>query len=122
MPWVNNQFRYSSGLLKNIAANYCTLYDGFPISWRVDSYNLFDIAEHKADFDMSLRSIGKGRWTGDIGKTKYRDFIRYGRLQRIIIADIFGIDDYELGLLGFYNIPQMRGFAYFLMKTFLNGE
>lgn len=122
MGWRDGKYYYSPGVLKAIAANYTTIYEGLPVSWKTEEYNLWSLAEFKADFDMALRSIGKGKWTGDIQGANFHSFIRYGRLQRIIIADIFGIDDYELGFQGFYNIPQCRGYGYYLMVKSLNGE
>ena len=122
MPWVGDKFYYSTGLLKSLAANYTKIYEGCRVSWRRDEYNLWALAEYKADFDIALRSIGKGHWTGDIANKNFKDFIQFGKLQRLIIADILGVDDYELGLSGFYRIPQLRGYAFFLMKPYLNRD
>lgn len=134
MPWVNDftVFQYTPGFLRRIAASYHHIYQGIVIrSWtevvagevvererRI--MNPWEIVEYKTDFDNSLKSIGKGKWQGDI-KGKFNNYNKFGRLQRIIIADILRIDDNELIRLGFYNIPQLRGYGYFLMVNFLNG-
>ncbi len=122
MGWRDGKYYYSSGVLKAIAANYATIYEGLPVSWRRDEYNLWSLAEFKADFDIALKAIGKGHWTGNISSSKFRDFLRFGRCQQVVIADIFGITDDELLKLGLYNLPQLRGYAYYLMKTCLNGD
>ena len=75
-----------------------------------------------ADFDMALDKIGKGKWTGFIDDLKFSDYKRFGRLQWVVIAGIIGIEDRELEGLGFYSIPQMRGYAYHLMLDRLNGK
>ena len=103
-----------------IAENYTNLYDGLPLSLRSEVTNLWALAEFKADFDMALKSIGKGEWAGKIDK--FKDYKYYGRLQQIVIADILGIDDYELEGMGFYDIPRLRGYAYYLMCKSLNEE
>ncbi len=110
MAWVNDEYFYTSGILKAIAANYPRLYDGFPVSWRRDEYSLISIAEYKADFDRALQAIGKGNWTGKLMPWPY--YKRYGKCQRTVIADILGITDYELSMQGFYGIGRLRGYAY----------
>lgn len=118
MGWVNGEYFYTTGVLRAIAANYLTLYNGFPVSWRKDEYDLTNIAEYKADFDRALNAIGKGAWAGKLMPwTFYR---RYGRCQRTVIANILGITDYELSLQGFYGIGRLRGYAYYLMCRQLN--
>ena len=117
--WKDGQYYYSTRVLKSIAENYLTLDDGLPLSWRVEIYNPWAIAEFRADFDMALRGIGRGKWTGAVQDFKY--YRNFGRLQRIIIADILKIDDRELTRLRFYDIPRLRGYAYYLMRCFLNG-
>ena len=120
MGWINDKYFYSTGALKSIAENYLRIYEGLPLSWRTEIYNPWAIAEYKADFDRALRGIGKGKWDGEIKDFKhYRNF---GRCQRIIIAGILGISDVELMRMRFYNIPQLRGYAYYLMKMYLNGD
>ena len=119
MPWIENQFFYTKRLLKTIAGNYVTLYDGLP-SWGGQITNPWALAEYKADFDIALNGIGKGKWQG-IDNHQFRDFRHYGRLQQIIIADIMGMDDYTLEVYGFYSVPRLRGYAYYLMCLRLNG-
>ena len=121
MPWVEGKYIYSAGVLRSIAAHYLQIYDGLPVSWRRDEYNLWSLAEYRADFDNALRAIGRGKWGGLPDNARFRDFNKYGRLQRIVIADIMGVNDYELEQAGFERIPQSRGYAYYLMKMQLNG-
>ena len=117
--WRDDKFYYSTKVLKTIAENYTALYEGLEFRAGHLVTNPWALAEYKADFDLGVQSIGKGKWTGAIGK--FRDYHYHGRLQQIVIADILGIKDSELGGLGFYNIPQLRGFAYYLMQQILNG-
>lgn len=112
-------FYYSVGVLKYISANYSRIYqEGIEIYghgiYRYTDTNPWSIAEYKADFDTALTGIGKGKWEGKING----DFRNYGRLQKIIISDIMGDDE----LAGFYDIPRLRGYAYYLMKCFLNNN
>jgi len=116
MGWINDTYFYSKRTLKTIAENYTTLYDGLPL--RSEVTNLWSLAEFKADFDIALSSIGRGKWSGEI--LQFKEYRHFGRLQQIVIADILGIDDYELEGLGFYSIPRLRGYAYYLMVTHLN--
>ena len=119
--WKGDQYYYSTKTLKIIAENYANIYEGLPLSLNYEVTNPFSLAEYKIDFDLALRGIGKGKWTGRIDGCEFKDFKYYGRLQRIIIADIFGVTDYELEGLGFYSIPRLRGYAYYLMRCYLNG-
>ena len=121
MGWRDDKFYYSIKVLKTIAENYTSLYEGLEFRSGHLIVNPWSLAEFKADFDVALLSIGKGRWTGNITRHKFKDYHYSGRLQRIIIADIFGISDYELEGLGFYSIPRLRGYAYYLMVCSLNG-
>ena len=121
MGWVNGKYIYSAGVLKAIAAHYVTIYDGLPVSWKTEEYNLWSLAEYRADFDNALKAIGRGAWHGLPDGAKFRDFNKFGRCQRVIIGDILGIDDYELEMAGLRNVPQLRGYAYYLMRTVLNG-
>jgi hypothetical protein len=122
MPWREGKYFYSAGVLKAIAAHYVTIYDGLPVSWKTEEYNLLSLAEYRADFDVALRSIGRGKWVGLPVNAKFKDFKKYGRCQRVVIGDILGVDDYELEMSGLFNVPQLRGYAYYLMRTVLNGE
>ena len=80
------------------------------------------IAEYKADFDTALKGIGRGKLTENINGSTFKDFRHYGRLQQIIIAVILGKTDYELEESGFYSVPRLRGYSFYLMKMFLNGD
>ena len=81
--WVNNQYFYSTKMLKVIAESYATIYDGFsPREGRL-IMNPQAITEYKADFDIALKNIGKGIWTGNIDGRSFKDFRHYGRLQQI---------------------------------------
>ena len=80
----------------------------------------FSIAEHKADFDMSLREIGRGNWQGELDPV-FRNYNYYGRLQRIIIAQMLNVEESYLERLGFTDIPRLRGTAYSRIAEYLNG-
>jgi len=120
MVWRDDKFYYSTRILKVIAENYTSLYDGLEFRSGQLISNPWALAEYKADFDVALQTIGQGNWTSNLGK--FKDYHYFDRLQQIIIADIFGITDYELEGLGFYSIPRLRGYAYFQMVKVLNGE
>ena len=114
----NDNYRYSTSTLQAIARNYQYIYDGLPLGGLIT--DPWSIAEFKGDFDTALRRIGRGHWVG-LESVNFKYYRPFGRLQRIIIADIIGIRTYELMMMGFSNIPQLRGFAYYLMKLYLNG-
>lgn len=120
MPWVKEEYIYRKRLLRAIVRNYGAIYEGLPLSWKVEIYNACAIAEYKADFDMALDAIGRGCWNGELASLNLADYKRFGRLQQIVIADILGIGDDELSGLGFYQIPRLRGYAYYLMANHLN--
>lgn len=105
--WVDKEFFYTKRLLRSIAENYHSIYQGFRVSLSRDETNPWRIAEYKADFDMALNSIGRGHWDGELKDIRY-----FGQLQRVIIFDITqeGIDN-----------PRLKSYAYFLMCKFLNG-
>ncbi len=118
MVWVNDEYFYSVGVLKAIASWYDILSEVLMIG----DYQITDqfaLALYKADFDMALQAIGKENWRG-LTSSIFQDYSHFGRLQRIVIADILGIADYELQGLGFYDIPQLRGMAYYRMVEYLN--
>ena len=118
MPWVEDVYYYTAGILRAIVECYDTLHEVLTIGdYKI--VNRYSLAEFKADFDISLSSIGRGKWEGVTGE-KFTGYKRYGRMQRIIIAQILGINDYELEGLGFYDIPKLRGLAYFRMLENLN--
>ena len=118
MGWINDQFYYSKKLLRVIAENYTSIYNGLP-RLHSEVVNLWELAELKADFDMALNSIGRGKWDGKMGC--FKDYKYFGRLQQIVIADVFGVNDDYLGGLGFWDISKMRSYAYYLMYCYLNG-
>ena len=118
--WIGDEYKYNKKVLKAIAEGYQIVYEGLALSWRSEIVNEWSIAEFKADFDMALDSIGRGHWIGNIEEKEFRDFRYFGRLQRIVIADIYGIEDKELEGLGFVRIENMRGIAYSRMAHNLN--
>ncbi len=117
--WNGDRFYYSVKILKAIAGSYSILYDGLSFRETSEIVNPISLAEYKADFDTALRGIGRGKWEGDI-KGDFGDYKGFGKLQRVIIANILGIPD--KGLTGFYDIPKLRSIGYHLMKAYLNGE
>lgn len=118
--WQNEKYIYSSGLLQRIAWCYESIYDGIPIL-SSEITDPFSVAEFKADFDIALNAIGRGEWHGDIEDKEFGDFGGFGKLQRLVVADILRVSDNELEVRGFYQIPQGRGRAYKWMANFLNG-
>jgi len=98
-----------------VAKSYDSLYSD--ASWKL----IYTVALLKADFDRVLTSIGKGNWQGCTSH-KFKDYKGFGKLQRIVIADILGIHDGELQGMGFYQLPQLRGRAYKRMVEVLNGQ
>ena len=118
MPWIEDEYFYTIGILKAIADWYKVIASVLMIG-NYQIVNRYAIALFKADFDTALSSIGKGKWEGVTGE-KFTNYKRYGRMQRIIIAQILGIADHELEGFGFYDIPKLRGLAYFRMLENLN--
>ena len=105
--WVDDTYFYSVKTLKIIAWSYRTIYDGLPLYYEV--HNPFKLAELKADFDRALSAIGRGKWTG-INGSKISNYRGFGKLQKVVIADIIG--EYVTG---------NGGLAYRWMADFLNG-
>ena len=101
--WEGDQFIYTQRLLRVIAENYATLYDGLP-TLNGEITNPWGLAELKADFDNALSSIGYCKWEGIENKG-------YGLLQKAVISDI-------IGKVNHYNSNK----AYSKMKRFLNGD
>ncbi len=118
--WKGNRFYYSSNILRVISQNYLELYDG--LSFRENNLltNPNELAEYKADFDNSLRSLGRGNWSGQVDR-EFKQYTNYNKLQRIVIADIMSIPDEELTRMRFNDIMGIREYAYYRMKKFLNG-
>jgi len=119
--WKGDEYYYGVGILKSIAENYKDIYEGILFVSGHTMLNPWSIAEFKGDFDTSLNAIGKGHWTGDIEGKEFDDFKRFGRLQRIVIADFYDIQEGELERLGFYQISRVKGLAYKWMANHLNG-
>ncbi|GAH86163.1 unnamed protein product [marine sediment metagenome] len=127
--WKNDRYIYSKGILQRIAWCYVSVYDGIP-ALNYEITNLYSIAEFKADFDLSLNAIGRGNWLGvlrtedgkgvEIEWLEFKDFRGFGRLQKLVIADILGVSDNELEVGGFRDVARLRGYAYYLMKHFLD--
>ena len=113
------RFYYSTKVLKTIAENYGKMYDGLEFREGHLVTNPWSLAEYRVDFDSALCSIGQGEWDGRLADFKY--YRNFGKLQRVIIADILGVTDKELARLGFWSVPKLRGLGYFMMKRFLNG-
>lgn len=125
LPWIDGrEYRYTASILKGIAQYYCQVYTGFaPAPPAPDRWinNEWSIAEYKADFDMALSTIGRSKWQGLEGYL-LKDYQNFGRLQQLVIADILGVEDNTLEVMGFYDIPRLRGWAYSQMSKVLNGE
>jgi len=117
MPWINDTYYYTKRTLQAIAETYDSIYwDGLLLgNYHIDY--LKSIAEYKADFDRALDFIGRGYWRGTTKSKHYRQF---GKLQRLIIGDILGKEDWELGGWGLYDVSKLRGIAYFRMLEYLN--
>jgi len=105
--WVDDVYFYSVKTLKIIAWSYRTIYEGLPLYYEV--HNPFKLAEFKADFDRALSAIGRGKWTG-INGFKISNYRGFGKLQKVVIADIIG--EYVTG---------NGGLAYRWMANYLNG-
>ena len=105
--WVGDTYFYSVKTLKIIAWSYRAIYDGLPLYYEV--HNPFKLAEFKADFDRALSAIGRGKWTGIKG-FKISNYRGFGKLQKVVIADIIG--EYVTG---------NGGLAYRWMANYLNG-
>ncbi len=117
MGWKDNQYFYSVGTLKDIAA--CYSQEGIEFHrhkiYRYTDLDPWSIAEFKADFDRALDAIGRGHWIGEIMDYKYyRNFSKY---QRLIIADICGI---PIEGTGINYALRLHGRAYGKLKRFLN--
>ena len=114
--WQGDTFVYTKKILRVIADNYCSIYEGLP-SGEGSITNPYAIAEYKSDFDRALNSIGRGHWDGELREYKY--YKGFGKLQIMVIADILGVPDSELWR--YDDIPRWRGYAYYRMASFLNG-
>lgn len=108
-------------LLKVIAGEEPTYQECLEIfQWQSDITDTFTVAEFKADFDRGLREIGRGNWMGNLDPV-FRNYKYYGRLQRIIIAQMLSLGEGFLESQGFTDVPRLRGTAYSRMAEYLNG-
>ena len=106
-------------LLKVIAGEEPSYQECLEIfQWQSDITDDFAIAEYKADYDMALDYIGRGDWFGEL--TEWRDYKYYGRLQKIIIAQMLSLGEGFLESQGFTDVPRLRGTAYSRMMEYLN--
>ena len=122
MGWVTrDEFRYYKKVLMAIAQCYDHFYSGLDLNGILLSY-AFSLAEYKADFDRALDNLGRGHWTGHIDDMQFKQYNKFGKLQRIVIADIYGIDDTELERLHFKDVPRFRNYAYKRMADTLNED
>lgn len=138
--WIEDKYYYTKGELKFIAQNYKEYlepqiggqsYDKsrgmlrYGIDYSKDALR-HDMLSSKVDFDRALNNLGYGEWSGTyLGESgqdyKFKTYRGFSKGQRIIIADILGIDNWELEMMGFYDIEKYRAFIYGLMAKFLNG-
>ena len=118
MVWNNDVYYYSVGTIRAIACWYDVVSEVLMIG-DFQITDRFALSLYKADFDRALRAIGKGNWQG-LTTTIFRNYRYFGRLQRLVIADILGITDHELEGWGFYDVPRLRGTAYSRMAENLN--
>lgn len=121
MPWINDTYYYTRGVVNAIVEWYCLLYDRQMVIGTHQITHLFTLVEFKADFDMALDSIGRGEWREPVNHN-FNAYKYFGKQQQVVIADILGIGDDELMARGFYGIPQLRGDAYSRMLDALNSK
>ena len=107
MPWINDTYYYTRSVVNAIVEWYYLLYDRQMIIGPYQITHLFTLVEFKADFDIALDSIGRGEWRG-LKSHNFNDYRQFGRMQRVIIASILGITDYELQAFGFNDAKQLR--------------
>jgi len=119
MPWINDTYYYTRGIVNAIVEWYCLLYDRQMQIGPYQITHLFTLVEFKADFDIALDSIGRGEWRG-LTSHNFNDYRQFGRMQRVIIASILGITDYELQSFGFNDAKQLRYEAYKRILGVLN--
>jgi len=119
--WKDDKYIYTKGILTAIAYNYNHIYEGVEFRFGHAEYDPYKIVEFKVDFDMALDAIGRGEWTGKMEDKDFGDFRHFGRLQRLVIADIYNIPDWELLDFDLVHIPRLKGRAYSWMSHCLNG-
>jgi hypothetical protein len=126
--WENDTFIYYPGDLKYIAYHYKDYLCSQLPSPSIDSSKdrlARDMISLKVDFDRALNHLGRGFWSGTDIDEIVSDFPYYryfGRYQRVILADVLGVDDSELEAAGFTDISRVKGRAYKRMCHFLNGS
>ena len=129
MPWKGSNleyFEYTPQQMRDIAACYGSLYeDGLEFTQRSGLFSLvnnpYSVVEFKADFDTALDNLGRGHWDGRIDGNAFQNYGYFGTLQRVVIAQICGYEDWELEEFGFYQVPQLLGRAYSWMAKQANG-
>jgi len=119
--WDNDTYIYSSKTLRSIASGYHDIYNGLSLGFSEDITDSSSLIEFKVDFDSALNSIGKGYWDGRYEGHTVKELRYFGKLQRVIIADVTGITDIELIKDRLSHIPSLKGYAYYLMALYLNG-
>ena len=85
--------------------------------WSSDITDPFSVVEYKSDFDRAFNQIGRGEM-GEL--TEWRDYKYFGRLQRILIAQMLSLGEGFLESQGFTDVPRLRGTAYSRMMEVLN--
>ncbi len=110
VEWKGTDLIYTPALLRLIAGSYTGL-DRTGLALTSETItNPYALIEYKTDFDLALRHIGPGQWSGELHEFSY--YRRYGKLQRLVISDI----------MGFEVDARLLGYAYYLMANFLNGK
>ncbi len=113
---MRDDFRYSNKVLQCIAENYINLYDD-GLSFKNTVIDGFELAEFIADFQYGVSHIG----SKFILLPEFKDY-NCNRFQRIIYADIYGLQNEELvDKYQFFNPERLRQIAYSKVKRFLNG-
>ena len=100
--WKGDEYYYGVGTLRVIANNYEDIYEGISFLLGSTVTNLWEIAEYKADFDMSWKSLP-------------------ARMRKIIEYDILNLTDHEIEMKGFYDVSKYKSMAYKEMAKKLNG-
>jgi hypothetical protein len=93
----------------------------------------FAVAEYKVDFDRALNAIGRyHNWEGLAtegdetlvdGTINWKVYHKYGDYQRLVLADVLGVEDRELETRCKFDnreIDPLKGQAYAAMARYLN--
>jgi hypothetical protein len=128
--WRGLDYQYSKTVLKAIATYYGqdTIYS---VLDRIIACDPCSVVEYKADFDMALCAIGRGKWCGVVEKmfcyrtgvgvrVDWKLLYQYGYYQQLVLSDVLGIEETELEQKKFDRVPQMKGAAYARMVNWLN--